>query len=229
MAKLSKNTPPLVGVVSIVATESLRPNPWNYNRQSKFIYAKLKESILTFGFVDPVIVRSGNESGPFAEGGYEIIGGEHRWRCAGELGMTAVKINDLGNLSDLDARRLTITLNETKGSPDEDALSALVRMIHTTGGEDALQVLPYDDHALANLLDEPLAPEIHHDEPLPSDHVSRLRVIDLGGILEMTGMSQKDMADFFEAIRTWVYARTDRTTPAWQDLQHLLHDTPAEQ
>jgi len=62
-----------------VDIELVHPNPWNPNVQSDFIYAKTRISILEHGFIDPIKVRQK------ADGQYEVIDGEHRWKVAKDL------------------------------------------------------------------------------------------------------------------------------------------------
>ncbi len=125
-------------------TEALRPNPWNPNRQSDFMFDKEKKSIERFGFLDPITVRSGNEDGKFKDGKVEIIDGEHRWRAATDLGLAEVTINDLGNLPDAEAKALTIALNELHGEADKVKQAELVTHL-VTDFPNIAEVLPFTD------------------------------------------------------------------------------------
>lgn len=136
----------IVGTDKIVPIEQVRPNTFNYNKQTDFIFEKMKKSLQEFGFVDPILVRSGNDEGAFEF--YEVIGGEHRLKAAERLGYTEVPIRDIGSISDVQAKKLCIVLNETKGRPDNDALSSLIVSISEEVGTDGLEVLPYDDYEL---------------------------------------------------------------------------------
>lgn len=135
---------------SVVPVDDIAPNTYNYNKQSAFIYEKTIQSIKTYGFVDPIIVRSGDPvTGMFER--KEIIGGEHRYQAAIELGMKTVPINDLGVISDSKAKALCIILNETKGKPDQDALAALIASLSEDGAD--LSVLPYDESEIESFID----------------------------------------------------------------------------
>jgi hypothetical protein len=125
-------------------TDSLRPNPWNPNKQSDFMYDKEKKSIQRFGFLDPITVRSGNQDGKFKDGKVEIIDGEHRWRAATDLELKEVSINDLGNLPDAEAKALTIALNELHGEADKVKQAELVTAL-VTDFPDIAEVLPFTD------------------------------------------------------------------------------------
>jgi len=110
----------LSGEYKVVPIDNLRPNDWNPNAQSSFIFKKEKKSIQQFGFVDPVTVRKvGKKS-------WEIIDGEHRWKAASELGFDNIPIIDLGEMSDNDAKALTLLLNELRGEADPLALAGIV-------------------------------------------------------------------------------------------------------
>lgn len=139
----------IVGEVKIVPITDVRPNQFNYNKQSEFVFEKLMRSLDEFGFVDPVDVRSSNEDGPL--GFYEIIGGEHRFRAAEQRGYKEIPVNDLGCITDEQAKKLCIVLNETRGRADNDALAALVADLHETGT--SLEVLPYDDKELEGMIE----------------------------------------------------------------------------
>ena len=136
-------TPRIVGERRIVKIGLIRPNTFNYNKQSAFIYDKMLSSLKEFGFVDPIDVRSGDDDGAFEDGHFEVIGGEHRLKAAQEVGYEEVPVNDLGDIPDAQAKKLCIVLNETKGKPDNEALAVLIAELSTDGVD--LAVLPYDE------------------------------------------------------------------------------------
>ena len=153
--------------IQLVPMGRVRPNDYNYNEQSDFIFEKTKQSILELGFVDPIIVRSGNQEGTFEDGMFEIIGGEHRFKCLEILhseGKTVfldpehrtrlpsgkILINDLGNVDDGRARQLCIVLNETKGKANPDELAGLVADLAER--EVSLDVLPFDAVELESMI-----------------------------------------------------------------------------
>lgn len=220
--------PKITGMDRTIEVSRLRPSSLNYNRQTDFIQEKLQQSIVTFGFVDPIIVRCGNQDGMFEDGNWEIIGGEHRWKAAAQLGMSKVPCRDLGCVSDVAAQRLMIVLNETKGTPDEDALAGLVRAINETDGMDALQVLPFDLDRLQELLDAPTAvPDlIGETETVPialdDRKPAKLRPVDVGNAIGLEGASQRDLARLVVVLRQWAASRENTAIPPWKDLIRLL-------
>lgn len=139
--------PRIVLETSTIPIDALTPNAWNPNRQTAFQFQKEKESITTHGFIVPVIVRD------LGEGRFEIIDGEHRWRAARELHFTSIPINNLGPMTDLQAKKLTIILNELKGKSDSIELSKLVAdILSQTSYADVLHDLPFEPFDINSLL-----------------------------------------------------------------------------
>ena len=127
------------GIAIVVPIGRLRPNDWNPNVQPDWVYQKELGSIRRYGFVDPLIVReAGVEQ-------YEIIDGFHRWKAADELGYTELPCWNLGEVSDADARELTVILNETRGQPNQDRLRELLQdLIKRRGDEDVVRdIMPF--------------------------------------------------------------------------------------
>lgn len=160
--KKKKDTLP----VRIVPMDKVSRNNFNYNRQSNFIFDKQKESILHFGFVEPITCRTD----PNDSSAWEIINGEHRYIALTEIfesGETVyidppgkdnraklknnhIPIRDLGELADAEAKKLCVVLNETKGQPNQDDLADLIADLKHD--EIDLSVLPYTDEELDSYL-----------------------------------------------------------------------------
>lgn len=121
-----------------VAVGDLRANPFNPNRVSSENEKKIRASIKRNGFFKPVIVRE-------VEGvaGYEIIGGQHRWEQAKELGLEKVPVANLGVISDTRAKEIGLIDNARYGADDTMTLSAILKEIG-----DAVEIqsfLPYGE------------------------------------------------------------------------------------
>lgn len=130
-----------------VPVSHLEPNPWNPNKMDDRTFQAERESIRTYGFIDPIIVRPH----PTKEGRWQIIDGEHRWRAAQEEEIEEVPITPL-NLSDAAAMKLTVIANETRGNPDVADLGKLLARIQAeTDEEDFRMGLPYSDAELQHL------------------------------------------------------------------------------
>ena len=139
----------LRGDYKIVPIDQIRPNKWNYNEQSDFIFEKLGISIKKFGFVEPLIVRSANQDGPL--GYYEILGGEHRYKRARQDGATELPVIDVGKMKDISAKKLLINLIDTKGRPNPDQLSILIAGLKAEGVD--LTDLPFDQTEIDSFLE----------------------------------------------------------------------------
>lgn len=122
------------------------PNPWNPNKQTPRVQEATRESIGRFGFIDPVTVRAH----PDIEGRWQIIDGEHRWRAAVDLGLKKIAATVL-DVSDSEAKKLTIVLNETRGEADTMDLAMLLAEIKVDD-PNLLEALPYTQEQLDNLV-----------------------------------------------------------------------------
>ncbi len=91
----------------------LQINDLNPRKISEEQLDQLKQSLLSFGFVDPIIVNAKN--------GSRIVGGHQRVKAWGELGNDEVPAVVL-ELSDDEERELNIRLNANGGDWDENIL-----------------------------------------------------------------------------------------------------------
>lgn len=138
----------LRGQYRVVNVDDVEPNPWNPNHQSEFMYDREKRSILEFGFVDDVIVRSGNEDGPLKS--LQIIDGEHRHKAMRDLGHKSISVKDLGTVPDLKAKALTQMLNRLHGEDDKQKRADLINDILVLQ-PDYIDILPYTEVELDHI------------------------------------------------------------------------------
>lgn len=123
-------------------TIRVTPNAHNPNKMTAFMYQKAVESLREFGFISPVIVRS-------MGGLFEIIDGEHRWRAAKDLGLEEIPVVIVDGLSDPEAKKLTVVLNELKGQFDPGKLSDLLEeLMDNSSVEDVLKGMPFTTDVL---------------------------------------------------------------------------------
>lgn len=114
----------------------LRPNPWNTNRiTDPENEARLRESMSRFGVFKPIIVRE------LQDGVLEILGGEHRWKMAQEMGMTEVPIVNLGPIDDRRAKEIGLVDNGRYGQDDFAELGKLVAEL----GKDIFTIVPFNE------------------------------------------------------------------------------------
>jgi hypothetical protein len=124
-----------------LSPDMLVPNKWNPNRMDAFMYSRAVESIKEFGFIDPVTARP-------SRGKYEIIDGEHRWKGAIDLGLTLIPVFVL-ELSDAKARKLTVLLNELRGSADPASMGELLKTLLASESIESLTMtLPFTSEAI---------------------------------------------------------------------------------
>lgn len=132
-----------------VELSKLHPNPWNPNVMDEPTYRAERESIRMYGFIDPVTVRPHPET----DGEWQILDGEHRCKAARDEGHEEVDIVVLYGLDDAQAQKLTVILNETRGSADEAKLAQLLKRLEDEQGRDQMRLgLPYDDNTLERMI-----------------------------------------------------------------------------
>lgn len=161
--------------VTQVPVGLIDPNPWNPNVQSEVVRRATRESLERFGFVEPVLLRPKGDR-------FEIVNGEHRCTEAQALGLVTIPAV-VRDLSDDDAKKLTVVLNETTGEAD---VVLLGRLLADLSSLDDFQVgLPYTEAELNHLLsigaadwdkfDAPLG----DPEPLPASPVEHEVVLQM--------------------------------------------------
>jgi len=111
----------------IVDIEMLFANNYNPNRMPKTEMTLLKDCIMKYGFLFPIIV-SWDEN----EKKYRIIDGFHRYETLKDLGARQVSIVDL-DLSYHDAVQLTVLMNRIKGMHQVERMSDLVVNLENLG------------------------------------------------------------------------------------------------
>jgi ParB family transcriptional regulator, chromosome partitioning protein len=179
-----------------VPVGELQPNPWNTNRiTDPANEQKLRESLQRLGQFKPVIVRT------LENGQLEILGGEHRWRGAIQLGWDTVPIINLGRIDDHRAKEIGLVDNGRYGEDDPIGLSALLRDL----GNDIFTILPVSDFDLAALekvssinLDDldktppEQLPNLNDLKPAPSSQVMRFKV-PVADVAWVTTMIEQEM------------------------------------
>lgn len=138
------------------------PNDWNPNKQNERAFAAEIESITDNGFVQPVTVRKH----PTQKGKYQIIDGYHRWLALQKIfddkslqtaPLKSIVITQevpsvVIDVTDAQAKKLTIILNETRGRAELGELGILLESIQVDFGDDLIRGLPYSQGQLDDLL-----------------------------------------------------------------------------
>jgi len=131
-----------------VKISELKSNKWNpklkvtedFDVEQQ--YAEVVKSIKNYGLIDPILVRSSENKKKL--GYYEIINGYHRFMACKDLGFKNVIVNDLGDLSEQEAKKLTIVTEEVKIPINSVKLSELLKEMLASEDLDKLaEGLPY--------------------------------------------------------------------------------------
>ena len=120
----------------------LRKNTFNSNKVSVINEEKIRKSIERNGLFKPIIVR-------VVPGiaGYEIIGGEHRWEQAKELGYADVPVANLGEISDAKAKEISVIDNARYGADDTMMFAEILKEIGDI--DEISHFLPYGNADLS--------------------------------------------------------------------------------
>lgn len=114
----------------VVAISELFANDYNPNRMPDREMSLLKDCILKYGFLFPIITTWDEEKKK-----YRIIDGYHRYETLKRIGCVEVSIVDL-QLKYHDAVQLTVLMNRIKGLHQVEMMSDLVVKLEDLGLED---------------------------------------------------------------------------------------------
>jgi ParB-like chromosome segregation protein Spo0J len=207
-----------------VSVDLLRKNTWNSNKVSVLNENKIRNSIERNGLFKPILVRqvTGHD-------GYEIIGGEHRWEQAVELGHETVPIANLGFISTEKAKEIGVIDNARYGIDDTLMFADILKDI---GGIDEIQdFLPYGEDDLTAIFSassialedlEEAIPAAEEDEPdeaplpkPPKTHTVMRFKVSLGDAERLTALIASTQ-------KTHGFTTADDLTNAGDALVHLL-------
>lgn len=141
-----------------VKINELRANKWNPKLKPEDDldvqqqYEEVVKSVKAHGLIDPILVRSKNAGKDL--GYYEIINGYHRFLACQELGFKEIIINDLGEVSDQQAKKLTIVTEEVKIPIDQVKLSHLLKeMLDSEELDKLVEGLPYSKELIESKIE----------------------------------------------------------------------------
>ncbi len=133
-----------------VPTNELLPSEYNPRKHSKEQAEQLKESVVRFGMVDPVICNSALERKNI------VIGGHFRLEIAKELSMTTVPVVYV-NIPDIEKEKeLNLRLNKNTGEFDLELLSEF--------DENLLGDIGFSSEELDDIFKEEETPEVFNIE-----------------------------------------------------------------
>ena len=134
-----------------IRLEQIKPNEWNPNVLHPIVLNKLKESIRTFGFSQPLWVRERFDPGIIgkddAKNYFEIIGGEQRYKAALDIGLETVPCY-VFEANDFEAREMTLVENQLKGEHNPIKEKDVLRFLLKERSPEELELL------LTNKLDD---------------------------------------------------------------------------
>lgn len=137
-------------LIEYVDIGSIKPNSYNPNRQSAHDFELLKRSMGEDGFTQPIIVQEGTNT---------IVDGEHRWRCAADLGYTQVPIVRVP-MTPEQMKIATLRHNRARGSEDMELVGQVMRDLRELGALDwAADSLMLDDVEIQKLIEDTSAPD----------------------------------------------------------------------
>lgn len=114
----------------IIKMSEILPNDYNPNRMPATEMKLLKDCILKYGFLFPLIVFWDKNVGK-----YRIIDGYHRYEILLQIGAAEVSIIDL-DIPYHDAVQLTVLMNRIKGMHQVEGMSDLVLKLESLGVAD---------------------------------------------------------------------------------------------
>ena len=114
--------------------DSLVPNTWNAQEMTPEEFASLKEGIARAGFLDALTVSDNGD------GTATIIGGEHRWAAAKDLGIRLIPCSTIppGEWDEDEAQIETVRLNAVRGKPNPVKMRPLMHKFRQKYGREAL-------------------------------------------------------------------------------------------
>lgn len=126
----------------IVDINEVVPNDWNPKKDDPEEYQKVVNSLINHGLKAPITVREFN-------GKFQIIDGFHRWKGCKELGYDKVIINNLGVISDIEAKEMTIVFQKISVPFDEVMYAQLLTsMVKDSSRDEILKKLPIQEEEL---------------------------------------------------------------------------------
>lgn len=129
---MSTEAPKVTGSVKQRALSSVAPNGWNPNRLTERLMASLEHGMRTEGWLasQPLLIWGTDENGDVKN---LIIDGEHRWHTAKKVGFKQGPMVVLDGLSEIQAKALTVKLDQRRGSFDPAELGELMRELESSG------------------------------------------------------------------------------------------------
>jgi hypothetical protein len=122
----------------LMSLDMLVKADWNYKEEDEERAAKLKRQIQRNGQIENIIVR------PLDTGYYEVVNGNHRLDIFNDLEIKEVMVYDCGDISLVQAMRISIETNETKFETNQLLLAERVTdILNEFSLEELVETMPY--------------------------------------------------------------------------------------
>lgn len=138
---------PRLGRMVELPVESLRKAPWNYKDDDEFKAHQLAENLRRNGQLVNLIVRN------LPDGLHEVIDGNHRLDAVLLNKWATVICFDLGEITEKQAKRIAIEINETRFPSNIQRLTPIIAELNAEfGKEELLKTFPYPASELDSFL-----------------------------------------------------------------------------
>jgi ParB/RepB/Spo0J family partition protein len=131
--------------IEYVPIDSIKPNPYNPNRQAEKEFEMLRDSMREDGFTQPIVVQRASN---------EIVDGEHRWRAGRAEGLETVPVVFV-DMTPEQMRVSTLRHNRARGAEDQDLSAQVLRDLRELGAlEWAQHTLHLSDDEINALIND---------------------------------------------------------------------------
>jgi ParB-like nuclease domain len=154
------------GSVQTIDLDKVKPNDWNPNEVPAEVMESIRYGFRTDGWIasQALLVWGTDDEGVERN---VIIDGEHRWRAARDVGIEAGPAVFLTGVSEVEAKQLTIKLNQKRGDWNQKGLQNLLHDLEIEGVELSALSLGFSDGALMSMLAIEAAPLDVAERPAP--------------------------------------------------------------
>lgn len=118
---------------------------WNYKKDDDTLLEKLKNNIKKNGVIENILIREyHSEEGDLVA--YEVVNGNHRLEALVQLGtFETIHAYNLGNINELEAKRIAIETNETRFQSSGNALDNIIKeLLQENDVSELASTLPYE-------------------------------------------------------------------------------------
>lgn len=120
---------------------------WNYKENNQELAEKLANNIKRNGQIENIIVRE------LDTGFYEVVNGNHRLDVLSSIGFDKVFCFNLGNISEVQAKRIAIETNETKfNSKNSELESIMLEIVEDFDIEDIVNTMPFSEEEIDKMI-----------------------------------------------------------------------------